>query len=200
MMPELRPWTRQEMMKRVAFFKDLKGSKSGLPDSDLPECERELINVIGFQPPKEESAAVSPVGAESSRNSAIPISEGFNLGFARAKPGCGPLMHNHNTNETFMPITGRWRVAWNEGSDYAFVDVGPCDVVSFPPGAARRFFNVTEGEPGVEHVLLFIVAGNAPEAAYTPEATKRINEYHDGVGAVVSHRGVQRKLLRPVGD
>jgi mannose-6-phosphate isomerase-like protein (cupin superfamily) len=199
MMPELRPWTRQEMMKRVAFFKDLKGSKGGLPDSDLPECERELINVIGFQPPKEESAAVSPVGAESSRNSAIPISEGFNLGFARAKPGCGPLMHNHNTNETFMPITGRWRVAWNEGSDYAFVDVGPCDVVSFPPGAARRFFNVTEGEPGVEHVLLFIVAGNAPEAAYTPEATKRINEYHDGVGAV-SHRGVQRKLLRPVGD
>jgi hypothetical protein len=65
MMPELRPWTRQEMMKRVAFFKDLKGSKGGLPDSDLPECERELINVIGFQPPKEESAAVSPVGAES---------------------------------------------------------------------------------------------------------------------------------------
>jgi len=43
MMPELRPWTRQEMMKRVAFFKDLKGSKGGLPDSDLPECERELI-------------------------------------------------------------------------------------------------------------------------------------------------------------
>ena len=53
---------------------------------------------------------------------------------------------------------------------------------------------------GVEHVLLFIVAGNAPEAAYTPEATKRINEYHDGVGAVVSHGGVQRRLLRPVGD
>lgn len=100
MMPELRPWTRQEMMKRVAFFKDLKGSKGGLPDSDLPECERELINVIGFQPPKEESAAVSPVGAESSRNSAIPISEGFNLGFARAKPGCGPLMHNHNTRRS----------------------------------------------------------------------------------------------------
>jgi hypothetical protein len=49
-------------------------------------------------------------------------------------------------------------------------------------------------------VLLFVVAGNAPEAAYTPEATKRINEYHDGVGAVVSHRGVQRELLRPVGD
>jgi hypothetical protein len=51
MIPAVRSWTRDEMMKRVAFFKDLKGSKTGLPDSDLPECERELINVIGFQPP-----------------------------------------------------------------------------------------------------------------------------------------------------
>jgi hypothetical protein len=27
--------------------------------------------------------------------SAIPISEGFNLGYCRAKPGKGPMMHNH---------------------------------------------------------------------------------------------------------
>ena len=50
MIPAVRSWTRDEMMKRVAFFKDLKGSKTGLPDSDLPECERELINVIGLHP------------------------------------------------------------------------------------------------------------------------------------------------------
>jgi hypothetical protein len=30
MVPELRAWTREEMMKRVAFFKDLKGSKGGV--------------------------------------------------------------------------------------------------------------------------------------------------------------------------
>ena len=138
MMPELRPWTRQEMMKRVAFFKDLKGSKGGLPDSDLPECERELINVIGFQPPKEESAAVSPVGAESSRNSAIPISEGFNLGFARAKPGCGPLTHNHNTNETFMPITGRWRVACGRTRRRADCDKGAARAAAPQPPIAAQ--------------------------------------------------------------
>src|ERR1700722_19272699 len=50
MIPAVRSWTRDEMVKRVAFFKDLKGSKTGLPDSDLLECERELISVIGFQP------------------------------------------------------------------------------------------------------------------------------------------------------
>ena len=54
MKPAVRSWTRDEMMKRVAFFKDLKGSKTGLPDSDRPECERELINVIGFQPSDSE--------------------------------------------------------------------------------------------------------------------------------------------------
>jgi hypothetical protein len=91
MIPAVRSWTRDEMMKRVAFFKDLKGSKTGLPDSDLPERERErereLINVIGFQPPDNEGDVVSLVGAAAARLSAIPISEGFNLGFARCKPG-----------------------------------------------------------------------------------------------------------------
>jgi hypothetical protein len=63
MIPAMRSWIRDEMIKRVAFFKDLKGSKTGLPDSDPQECKRELINVIGFQPPDNEGAVVSPVGA-----------------------------------------------------------------------------------------------------------------------------------------
>src|ERR1700721_1876093 len=165
MMPAIRNWTRDEMMKRVAFFRDLKGSKTGLPDSDLPESERELNNRTGSPPPHEGAAAASPGGSEAARLSAIPVYEGFNLGFARCKPGRGPLMHNHDTNETLMPTTGRGRCAWKEGADYQFVEVGPCDVVSFPPGVARRFMNVTEGEPDTEHLLLFVVAGNDPEAA-----------------------------------
>jgi hypothetical protein len=106
MLPTIRNWTRDEMMKRVAFFKDLKGSKGGLRDSNLPEGERELIDVILFHPPHEGDAAVSPVGPEAARFSAIPVYEGFNLGFARCKPSRGPLMHNHDTNERFMRITG----------------------------------------------------------------------------------------------
>ena len=88
--------SRADMMKRVAQFKDLKGSDGGLPDSKAPHCERTLYNVIGFQPPDDEGgAATSPVGDDASRLSAIPISEGFNLGYCRAKPGKGPMMHNH---------------------------------------------------------------------------------------------------------
>ena len=85
--------SRADMMKRVARFKDLKGSDCGLPDSKAPHCERTLYNVIGFQPPDDEGGAVmSPVGDDASRLSAIPISEGFNLGYCRAKPGKGPMM------------------------------------------------------------------------------------------------------------
>lgn len=181
MIPEQRSISREAMMKRVAFFADLKGSRTGLPDSDLPECERELINVIGFQPPKDEGRIVSPVGADASHLAAIPISEGFNLGFARCKPGRGPLMHNHDTNETFMPITGRWRCAWNEGTDYDFIDVGPNDVISFPPGVARRFMNVTEGDPDTEHVIMFVIAGNSPKAEFTSDAQAIMERGGDGL-------------------
>lgn len=176
-LPPVRVWTRAEMMKRVAFFKDLRGSDGGLPDSPLPECTRTLYNVIGFQPPENEGMVQSPVGADAARMAAIPINEGFNLGFAKAKPGRGPLMHNHDTNETFMPITGRWRCEWNEGAARESVDVGPQDVVSFPPGVARRFMNVTEGEPDTEHVLLFVIGGNAPQAEFTPKAMERVHEW-----------------------
>jgi len=40
--------SRADMLKRVARFKELKGSDGGLPDSKAPQCERTLYNVIGF--------------------------------------------------------------------------------------------------------------------------------------------------------
>ena len=127
--------SRADMIKRVARFKDLKGSDGGLPDSKAPRCERTLYNVIGFQPPDDENGAViSPVGDDASRMSAIPISEGFNLGYCRAKPGKGPMMHNHDTNETFIPMTGVWRCSWeNEKGEVESVDLNPLDVFRFHP-------------------------------------------------------------------
>lgn len=163
---------RTETMKRVAFFRDLKGSDGGLPDSKMQGCIRTLYNVIGFQPPKDEGGAVtSPVGDDAARMAAIKVSEGFNLGYCRAKPGNGPMMHNHDTNETFIPMTGTWRCSWeNENGDVDFVDVGPFDVVSFPPGCARRFENVTKGDPNEEAILMFVIGGDSPKAEFTDKS------------------------------
>ncbi|SRR5688500_3909283 len=173
-----RTWTRDEMMKRVARFKKLKGSDGGLQDSKLPECRRTLFAVIGFQPPVTDSAAGnSPVGADASAMPAIAIAEGFNLGYCKARPGKGPLMHNHDTNETFIPMTGKWRCEWNEGEAMEHVDLAPYDVISFPPGVARRFMNVTYDEPGREHLLMFVIGGNQPQAEFTPLAMQRCEAF-----------------------
>ena len=176
---QVRSWSREEMMKRVARFKKLKGSDGGLPDSPLPECRRKLYAVIGFQPPMDRAsgAATSPVGEDASSMPAIAIAEGFNLGYCKAKPGKGPLMHNHDTNETFIPMSGRWRCEWNEGKAMQHVDLDPYDVISFPPGVARRFMNVTYDEPGKEHLLMFVIGGNQPQAEFTPAAMRRCEEY-----------------------
>ena len=175
---DIRNWSREEMMQRVARFKELKGSDGGLPDSPLPECRRKLYAVIGFQPPMTDNAATtSPVGADASAMPAIAIAEGFNLGYCKAKPGKGPLMHNHDTNETFIPITGKWRCEWNEGQAMEHVDLDALDVISFPVGVARRFMNVTYDEPGKEHLLMFIIGGNQPQAEFTPLAMQRCEAF-----------------------
>jgi mannose-6-phosphate isomerase-like protein (cupin superfamily) len=179
MLPAVKVWSRVEMMKRVARFKDLQGFSDGLQDSGLPECEKTVFNVIGFQTPEGagRGGVNSPVGQQASANAAIKISEGFNLGFVKARPGRGVLMHNHDTNETFVVISGRWRVQWNEGEALESLDVEPLDVISFPAGCARRFENVTPDEPGAEHLLLFVVGGNEPKNEFTLQSMKRVEEF-----------------------
>lgn len=163
---------RSEMMKRVARFAKLKGFDGGLPDSRMPGCERTLYNVIGFQPPKtERDGRQSPVGEKAARMAAIKISEGFNLGYCRALPGKGPMLHNHDTNETFIAMTGTWRASWqNEKGRLEHVDLRPLDVISFPPGASRRFMNVTKGPKNKPSILMFVIGGNAPSAEFTRES------------------------------
>jgi quercetin dioxygenase-like cupin family protein len=180
MLPETRVRTRDEMMKRVALFKDLIGNKGGLPDSHLPEAEKEIFNVIGFQPPPSEGEGGgmvnSPVGADAARNSAIQISEGFNMGVARCKPGCGPLMHNHDTNETFTPVSGTWRCARNEGDDYEYIDAGPSDVISFRPNVIRRFECIEPAKGEETALVMFVVAGDAPANEFSEDARNRMAE------------------------
>src|SRR3981189_2556171 len=112
---DIRNWSREEMMQRVARFKNLKGSDGGLPDSPLPECRRKLYAVIGFQPPMSDNAGTpSPLYVAASAMPAISIAEGFNLGYCKARPGRGDRTPIPDENETVAPMTGRWRCEWNE--------------------------------------------------------------------------------------
>src|SRR5438105_2191160 len=123
------------------------------------------------------AAMAAPVGDDAARLAAIKISEGFNLGYCKAKPGHGPMMHNHDTNETFIPMTGTWRASWEgENGKVEYVDLGPLDVVSFPPGMIRRFENVTKGDPNAESILMFVIGGDGPRAEFTVQAMERLEK------------------------
>ncbi|HUH95361.1 MAG TPA: cupin domain-containing protein [Casimicrobiaceae bacterium] len=171
-----RGMSRKQMLKRVARFKKLKGSDGGLPDSRMPGCERTLYNVIGFQPPEvERGGKQSPVGLEAARMAAVKISEGFNLAYCRAKPGKGPMLHNHDTNETFVAMTGKWRASWlDERGRLQHVDLQPLDLISFPPGVIRRFQNVTRGSEDKEAILMVVIAGDSPSSEFTVESMRAI--------------------------
>ena len=81
------------------------------------------------------------------------------------------MMHNHDTDETFIPMTGRWRASWeNENGEVEHVDLDPLDVVSFPPGMIRRFENITAGDPNQDSILMFVIGGDAPRAEFTDQA------------------------------
>ena len=173
--PQIRV-TREEMRKRVAFFKDLKGFDDGLFDSRFPGAYRKLYNAVGFQPPEGKGGGQveSPVGARAAENSAVRISEGFSIGFCEAQPGHGPMMHNHDTNETFMPLSGRWRCSWEVDGAVEYFDVDPWDIFSFPAGVNRRFENITHSEPEKTHWLLFVIGGDAPEVDFSEEAKQAV--------------------------
>jgi mannose-6-phosphate isomerase-like protein (cupin superfamily) len=170
--------SRKEMLKRVARFKKLKGSDGGLPDSNMPGCERTLYNVIGFQPPEVEGGGKqSPVGLDAARMAAVKISEGFNLAYCRAKPGKGPMLHNHDTNETFIAMTGTWRASWvGPAGKLEHVDLKPLDLISFPPGVIRRFQNVTRGSKNKDSILMVVIAGDAPTSEFTVESMREIDQ------------------------
>jgi hypothetical protein len=62
-------------------------------------------------------------------------------------------------------------------------------------GVARRFMNVTHDEPGKEHLLMFIIGGNQPQAEFTTAAMQRCTEWQEDKAARPS-RGRKRTSTR----
>jgi mannose-6-phosphate isomerase-like protein (cupin superfamily) len=171
--------SRGEMLSNyVARFKDLKGSSHGLPDSEIEGHRKYIMNVFGFDPP-EGANAVNPVGNDTP--SAIKPKAGFSLGYLKAKPHNGPVLHNHNTNETFIPLAGKWRFSWEASPAHIeSVDLDPYDTVSFPPGVPRMFENLVPAPDEEEGFLLAIVDDDAPISEAMPGVLQLIMQSNKG--------------------
>ena len=128
---------------RVARFADLKGSTLPMLDAVIPGCEREIFHIIG-----------RGVGEDKHQQVKISDNRDFNVAMVRCAPGKGTLHHDHETNEVFMPLKGRWKIFWGEDEEAHHVILEPWDIASCPPHVMRGFRNV-----GDEEGLLFVIVG-----------------------------------------
>jgi hypothetical protein len=134
-----KPVTREEMLKRTAFFNKLEPSSRPLVDAVLPQFHREIFNIIGG-------------GVTEDPTMHIPIRDvdGFHMSIVKAEPEKGTGLHDHTTVEVFMPLQGSWAIIWGSEGENELV-LNQWDVVS---GVHRGFRNV-----GKETGLLLVVLG-----------------------------------------
>jgi mannose-6-phosphate isomerase-like protein (cupin superfamily) len=137
-----KPVSREDMLKRTAFFNKLTPSARPLVDAVLPQFQREIFNIIGG-------------GVTEDPTMQIPIRdvEGFHLSIVKAEPHKGTGLHDHETVEVFMPLKGSWAIIWGDDGENELV-LNEWDVVSVPPHVNRGFRNV-----GTETGHLLVVVG-----------------------------------------
>jgi mannose-6-phosphate isomerase-like protein (cupin superfamily) len=150
--------SKQEMLKRVARFKELVPSEYAFVDSKIPGHERLIYNVIG-----------NGVTEDASLRPAIPDARDFNLTYVKADPGKGAALHSHLTVEVFTPLSGQWAIIWGDHGENEIV-LEAWDTISVPPGVMRGFRNVGR-EPAC---LMAILGGTDPgRVTWPPEILEK---------------------------
>ncbi len=153
---EIIEYSPEQMNMRVARFSELTYPPDRYPDSQLPGHERKNFLVVG--------TGLIAAGAKEPM-SAIPVREGFQMSFIEARPGNGPKLHNHDTNETFIALKGVWRVIWGRNAEHS-VDLNPLDVIAVPPFVPRRFICVKPEEGRDVGLLQSIQPGDDPNVEF----------------------------------
>ncbi len=153
--------SKEEMLKRVARFNDLKSSDQAFVDSKIPGHERDIFNVIGRG--VTEDATLSP---------AITAVQDFNVTYVGASPGKGAALHSHSTVEVFIPLSGKWSIFWgDEGEQEVILETW--DTVSVPTGIMRGFRNVGTEDA---HLMAILAGTDAGHVAWAPKVLEQAKE------------------------
>ena len=162
--------SKEEMLERVARFKELKPSHQAFVDSRIPGHEREIFNVIGRG--VTEDASLKP---------AITDAQNFNLTLVQAGPGKGAALHSHTTVEVFMALSGEWAIYWGDSGETEIV-LRQWDTISVPPGVMRGFRNAGSDEG----YLMAILGGtDAGKVDWAPAVLERARQ----TGLVLDQQG-----------
>jgi quercetin dioxygenase-like cupin family protein len=168
--------SRDEMLTRVAFFKDLREVSTGLPDMQVPGYRRSFLSVLDFGKP-EKDEQVSPTGSDV-MPAIVESSAGYGVTYIKAKPGNGVMMHNHDTNESFMVLEGKWTIGWEGPNGRDKIELSKHDFITVPPHIVRDFQCIESGD-GHDHGLLLgivvsIAPGGTPAAAEFSDEAKQL--------------------------
>ena len=126
------PCSREQMLARVARFREREADPGAFPDLKQQQGQRSV------------SYRLSP--GELGGPAPISTPHNFHLSISTLSKGIRPTVHSHPYNEVFMPLNTRFRLYWGETLADS-IDLEPFDVASVPPGVFRTFENLDE-QPG----------------------------------------------------
>ncbi len=138
----------EQMERRVARFAALQPT-GDYADAAIPGCERTTWRVLGERP-------AAPLQAEH-----------FHLNIVRCVAGKSAPLHNHLTEEVFVPLDGDWEVFWGPEGRHS-LRLQAWDVISIPPGVSRGFRNVGAADAH----LLGMAGGRDPGQINWPDAVR----------------------------
>ncbi len=139
------PISREAMLKNVFRFGAMPDSDRAFIDAVMPGHNRILMGALGRGTSDEN---LKPQ---------VETAENYHIDFIKAEPGNGAALHSHDTEETFICLTGRWRVTWGNTGEES-VELGYLDGICCPPGVMRSFSNIS----GETALLLSILGGKEP--------------------------------------
>jgi len=174
----------ETMQTRLARFLELRPLPSQQEESIPQEAldivyARKLLPVIGIE------EGDTPITA----NAPIVGAGGITITLAVCPPNQGPGLHAHkDTFETFTVLQGQFELRWGtKGEDC--VQLGLFDTLSIPPGVARAFRNISDGE-GVLQVVISGGAHNMQDIHMPLHEAARLFELAPEFSAQLSQAGV----------
>ncbi len=140
-----RAMSKDEMLGRVFRFKELPHTDTAFIDAVVPGHNRILLGALGGGT------------ADENLRSKVEQAENYHIDFIRALPGNGAALHSHDSEETFVCLTGRWKVFWGDEGENS-VELDYLDGIVCPSGVMRAFENISDSEA----LLLSILGGKEP--------------------------------------
>jgi mannose-6-phosphate isomerase-like protein (cupin superfamily) len=137
-----------QMERRVARFAALQPTDD-YADASIPGCERTTWRVLGEQPG-------APLQADQ-----------FHLNIVCCAPGKSAPLHNHLTEEVFVPLNGSWEVFWGPEGQHS-LRLQAWDTISIPPGVSRGFRNLGDADA----YLIGMAGGRDPGHINWPDSVR----------------------------